>query len=90
MAEKEIGYIDIDTSKRGSDSRILKALHNETIVPVIPPDPEDEVFDSTQVSDPFSSKDNDTDVKQKLATQVKAPFVRPPSTHSSRTADKYE
>ncbi len=90
MTEKEIGYINVDTSKKGSDSRILRALRNETIVPVIPPDPEDEVFDSTQAPDPFSSKDNDSDVKQKPVTQVIAPFVRPPSTHSSRTVDKYE
>lgn len=90
MSETEVRYIPVDTSKRGSESRVLKRLHSETLVPVIPPDPEDEIIDSTLIEDQFGNED-------KLeARKVSAPMIptaprasREPSTHASRTADKY-
>jgi hypothetical protein len=90
MSETEIKYIPVDTSEKGSDSLVLKELRKEKIVPVIPPDPEDEIIDSTQIEDQFGNED-------KLeARKVSAPRIptaprafREPSTHASRTADKY-
>lgn len=90
MSETEVSYLPVDTSKRGSESRVLNRLHNETLVPVIPPDPEDEIVDSTQIEDQFRNEEEPE--AKKVSVQTIARSGRPyrePSTHASRTSDKY-
>lgn len=90
MSEKEVEYIPVDTSVKGSDSVVLKELRKEKVVPVIPLDPEDEVIDSTQIEDQFGNEDK---LEAKKVPALKIPRIhttsREASTHTSRTADKY-
>ncbi|MBP7118592.1 hypothetical protein KBA63_00760 [Candidatus Woesebacteria bacterium] len=89
MSENEVVYIPVDTSKRGGEARALKVLQKEHVVPVIPPDPEDEVVDTTSIPDAFGP---DVHEEEKRETPVKKTMmpVSTKGTHASHSSQKYE
>lgn len=89
MSESDIRYIPVDTSKKGGETRALKAIRREHIVPVIPPDPEDENFDSTSVPDDFGTDVHDEEKRIKPDMR-KTVVVSAKGTHASHSSQKYE
>ncbi len=89
MSENEVVYIPVDTSKKGGETRALKVLQKEHVVPVIPPDPEDEIIDTTSIPDAFGT---DVHEEEKRKIRAKKPMmpVSTKGTPASHSSQKYE